>query len=133
LYHYKCTNRENAIIGAISNNDLLKLGMSSHKYGSWVESLHPMNSSNKIKKENDITFSNDCLKTKFLLTWNQVHLGRDRGAQVWTRLAHLRDTSVNFKNARKNDKLFETILHPSMLSQLTSSFSVSSMKIRSFK
>jgi hypothetical protein len=25
---------ENTIIGAISNNDLLKLGMSSHKYGS---------------------------------------------------------------------------------------------------
>ncbi len=94
---------ENPIIGAISNNDLLKLGMSSHKYGSWVETLNPMNSYNKIKKENNITFSNDFLKTKFLLIWNQVHLGRDRGAQVWTRLAHLRITSVNFKNTRKND------------------------------
>ncbi len=103
--------RENAIIGAISNNDLLKLGMSSHKYGSWVEALNPVNSYNKIKKENDITFSNDCLKTKFLLTWNQVHLGRDRGAQVWTRLAHLRDTSINFKNARKNDGRMLSLLH----------------------
>jgi hypothetical protein len=46
-----------------------------------------------------------------LLTWNQVHLGRDRGAQVWTRLAHLRDTFVNFKNARKNDDWMLSLLH----------------------
>jgi hypothetical protein len=51
------------------------------------------------------------LRTKFLLTWNQVHLGRDRGAQVWTRLAHLRDTSVNFKNARRNEDQMLALLH----------------------
>jgi hypothetical protein len=35
--------------------------MSSHKYGSWVEALHPMNSSNKIKKENHNNLNCDCL------------------------------------------------------------------------
>jgi hypothetical protein len=104
--------RENAISGSISSNDLMSLGLSSHMYGTWVETVKQNDSKNKINDEHSFSNDYDSMSvTKFLLTWNQIRIGKEKGVQVWTKLPHLRDTTINFKNMRKNEQQLLSLLH----------------------